>query len=246
MPTTASDVAALRTRNAAVAALAKRALAAFWGTLDFTDPYRARGAILEFLPELVAQYGQVAATVAADWYEQVRAKDVNGTFNAILAETAPVEQVQANVRYQATPLFSGDPSYMLQTLAGAVQMHVVNTSRETIRSNAARDPAKPRFARVPTGSKTCAWCSLLASRGFVYASAATAGKGDRYHHECDCQAVADFSDNPRIEGYHPEHLYGLYSEARASSGSGDQKVIAAEMRRMHPDAFTDGVATGET
>jgi hypothetical protein len=245
VPTTQADVAALRTRNAAVVTLAKRALAAFWGTLDFTDPYRARYAILEFLPELVAQYGQVAATVAADWYETVRAKDVNGTFTAILADATPVEQVQANVRYQATPLFSGDPSYMLQTLGGSLQRHVVNTSRFTIRDNVARDPAKPRFARVPQG-KTCAWCTMLASRGFVYRSERSAGSVSHFHNDCDCQIVADWSDHPAIEGYHPEHLYGLYSSARAASGSGDQKVIAAEMRRMHPDAFTDGVATGET
>jgi citrate lyase beta subunit len=34
VPTTQADVAALRQRNAAVVTLAKRALAAFWGTLD--------------------------------------------------------------------------------------------------------------------------------------------------------------------------------------------------------------------
>lgn len=237
---------ALRSRNQAVVTLAKRALAQFWSTLDLSDPYGARDALLEFVPELVASYGQVAATVAADWYETVRAKDVAGPFSAVLAESAPAEQVQANVRFQATPLFGDNPGYMLQTLAGAVQMHVVNASRETIRSNVGRDPARPRYARVPTGSKTCAWCSLLASRGFVYASETTAGWGNKYHHDCDCQAVADWSDDPRIEGYDPSKLYDVYQSARAATPGRTDAAIAAEMRRQFPDMFTDGVATSQT
>lgn len=245
MPTTQADVALLRQRNGAVVDLAKRALAAFWATLDFTKPEQARDALLEFMPQLVTAYGQAAATVAADWYETVRGRDVAGQFSAILADAAPAEQVQANVRYQATPLFSGDPSYMLGTLGGAVQRHVVNTSRATIRSNVSRDPAKPRFARVPQG-KTCAWCSLLASRGFVYRSEDSAGRLTHFHNDCDCQVVADWSDDPRVDGYDPGSLYDLYQSARAASGGRTDAVIAAEMRRMHPDHFTDGVATGET
>jgi hypothetical protein len=244
VPTTETDVAFLRASNQRVVALAKEALGKFWATLDLTDPVGSRDALLEFMPQLVALYGQAAATVAADWYENIRAKDVPGRFTAVLAESAPAEQVQRNVRYQAGALFSDTPMAMLNTLGGALQLHVVNAGRETIRSNAYRDIARPRYARVPTGGKTCAFCLMLASRGFVYASAATAGKGDKYHHDCDCQAIVDFTDDPRIDGYDPGYLYDVYRAARASSGGTDISTIAAEVRRQFPDLVSDGVVAG--
>lgn len=242
MPTTADDVAALRGRNAAVVALAKRALNRFWSSLDLTKPEAARDALLEFMPILVEQYGQAAASAAADWYETVRGRDVPGVFTALLADAAPAEQVAASVRYQAGHLFTDNPGMMLTTLGGSLQRYVVNTGRDTIRGNASRDRARPRYARVPTGAKTCAFCSLLASRGFVYADKESAGQFDKYHHDCDCQAVADFSDDPRIEGYDPSNLYELYQSARSASGASDIRSIAFEMRRQNPDLFTDGVA----
>lgn len=244
MPTSQADVSALRQRNAAVVTLAKRALTAFWGTLDLSRPEAARDALLQFMPELVATYGQAAATVAADWYETVRARDVAGTYSASLADSAAVEQVRKSVRFQAGNLFTDTPSLMLSTLGGAVQRYVVDTGRATIRGNASTDRARPRYARVPTGAKTCAFCSLLASRGFVYAAKATAGAFDKYHHDCDCQAVVDFTDEPRIDGYDPGILYDLYQTARAASGASDIKSIAFEMRRQFPERFTDGVADG--
>jgi hypothetical protein len=223
--------------------LAKRALVAYWNTLDLTNPDKARDALLAFTPQLVAQFGQVAATQAAYWYEEIRAKDVRGRFATRLADTAPADAVQSNVRFFAGHLYDGTAQVMLSGLGGAVQRHVVNASRDTIRSNAARDPARPFYARVPVG-KTCAFCLMLASRGFVYASEETAG--GEYHNDCDCEAVADFSDNPRLEGYDPDGLYDVYASARDATGSGDAKEIAAAVRRMHPSLVTDGVATGKT
>ena len=53
---------------------------------------------------------------------------------------------------------------------------VINeTARLTGRFTAQNDPTRPKYARVPQG-KTCAFCAMLASRGFVYASEDTAGK----------------------------------------------------------------------
>jgi hypothetical protein len=241
VPTTLADVVDLRQRNAAVVKLSNRALDNYWSTLDLSKPEAARDALVEFVPQLVGLYGQAAATVAADWYENIRARDVDGTYSASLADSPPAEQVQESVRYQAGQLFTDNPESMLVSMSGAVQRYVVNTGRETIRANAGGDPAKPRYARIPTGAKTCAFCSLLASRGFVYASESTAGEFDKYHHKCDCQAVADFSDDPRIEGYDPAQLYDLYQSARAATPGKSINEIAAEMRRQFPDKFTDGI-----
>lgn len=242
MPTSQADVLALRQRNGAVVTLAKRALSRFWDSLDLTKPEAARDALLEFMPLLVGQFGQAAATVAADWYETVRARDIAGTYGAFLADAAPAEQVASSVRFHAGQLFTDNPIALLATLGDVTQRFVVNTGRDTIRGNAFRDPVKPRYARVPQG-KTCAFCTLLASRGFVYATRESAGEFDKYHKKCDCTAVASFEEEPTIEGYRPGELYNLYQSARAASGASDVKSIAFEMRRQNPDLFTDGVAT---
>lgn len=52
-----------------------------------------------------------------------------------------------------------------------------------------RDPTKPSWARVPQG-KSCAFCTMLASRGFTYTSEESAGgDGNKYHDDCHCRII---------------------------------------------------------
>ena len=91
-----------------------------------------------------------------------------------------------------------------------------------------------RYARVPTGDKTCAFCLMLASRGFIYRSEDSAGEFDQYHDDCDCEVVASFdTDNSAIEGYSPDEYYKMYSDARANAVSGDTNDILSKMREMY-------------
>lgn len=241
--TTRRDLNELASLGSRVVELARAELEAFFFGLDFARPELARDALLEFMPMLAQEYGDAAATAAAEWYEAQRAAQVGGRYAAVLGETVPDGQVQGSVRYAAGHLFGDDPAQTLALLSGSLQRFVLYGSRDTIARNAGRDRARPRFARVPTGAKTCAWCSMLASRGFVYLTRETAGIArDHYHDDCDCQIVADFDkDGAHIDGYDPDALYGQYMAAREASGSGDMKDIVAEMRRMFPESFTDGV-----
>lgn len=75
------------------------------------------------------------------------------------------------------------------------------------------DTFNVRFARVPTGSYTCNFCMMLASRGFVYRTKQTAGEYDKYHAFCNCQIVPEFDtegNKVSIEGYDPKALYEQY------------------------------------
>ena len=89
---------------------------------------------------------------------------------------------------------------------------VKRMANRTMTRNAARDGV--RYARVPTGAETCGWCLMLASRSFVYASEASAGgdRPDHYHNDCDCKIVPEF-EATEVEGYDPDALYDVYSEA---------------------------------
>ncbi|WP_138443527.1 hypothetical protein [Sinomonas susongensis] len=236
----APDLEAYRQANAELAKLVKGVLEDFFLSLDVTKPEAARDALLQFLPALTDQYGSVAASVAADWYEEMRASSgAVGRFTAIPAQTVPGAAVEAKVRFLAAQLWTPEPGAMLGSLLVAADKYVKQPGRDTIAANAKREGV--RWARVPTGAKTCAWCLTLASRDAVYHSKASAGGyGHRYHGDCDCQPVriAKASDYP--PGYLPDNYYEMYQAARSAAQSGDMTDIAAKMRELYPDHLTDG------
>lgn len=241
--TTRSDVDTLRDAGRGVVTLAQRDLQGFWDSLDLSRPEAARDELLEFVPQLVREYGDVAATVAAEWYEQVRF-DAVGPYNATTVNVTDAGQVQGTVRYAAGNLFTDNPNAMLALVAGGVQRYVLASQRGTVARNVQQDPSRPRFARVPTGAKTCAWCTMLASRGFVYLTSRTAQEPDHYHDGCNCQAVAEWeADQHYITGYDPDAMYAKYQDGRAAAESLGLPLtdanIATQMRALYPGDFTD-------
>lgn len=209
------------------------------------SPAWQRDLLYEAIPSLVRKYGDIAATAASEWYEQVRASQVSGAYDPITADSYSDEAIQKTVRWQAGKLFDDNTASMAEFLDGAVNRWVQYSGRETIARNIKRDLSNPRFARVPQGHKTCAFCSLLASRGFIYKSEATAGEFTKYHNDCHCQIVPDWDkESSHIEGYDPDLLYSRYEQARESLGPYPKPdEILASMRKMFPNDFTDGAAT---
>ena len=226
------------------------ALDAAVGHLDLSRPEIARDALLEAFPAIVWRYGDVAAAAAAQWYEQMRAGAVDGPYEAILADGPAREQVDRTVRWAAGGLWGPDPGAVPGLLQEAVARYVGWQGKSTVTRNVAVDPARPRWARVPGRGGCCAWCAMLASRGFVYESSKTAGEGHPYHAHCSCVPTPLWRGQAaRIDGYHPERLRSVYARARAAvkadGGPLDDKTIAAEMRRVDPDSFTDGIHSDE-
>lgn len=96
----------------------------------------------------------------------------------------------------------GDDEFM-RLLAEEIGGEVVQHANRTTVHNAAKNNV--RYARVPFGS-SCAFCLMLASRGFVYHTKTTAGEDKgHYHGNCRCKIVAGKKDT-EIKGYHPEKL----------------------------------------
>ncbi|WP_028265927.1 VG15 protein [Arthrobacter sp. MA-N2] len=231
-----------RAANAGLSKLVLDELASFFGTLNLAKPEAVRDALLEFVPLLVSEYGSVAESLALDYYDELRAASgAAGVFRAAAgAAGIPASAVEAKVRYLAGQLWTPDPAAMLGGLLTAADKYVKQPGRDAIASNAKREGA--RWARVPSGAKTCAWCLVLASRDAVYGSEkAAGGPGHRYHGLCDCipTRIASAEDYP--PGYLPDDYLAMYEAARAESASGDLKDISAAFRRLHPDIVNDGV-----
>lgn len=252
-----------RLANAELSRLVQAELEAFFRSLNLSNPAAVRDALLEFLPVLTAQYGDVAATLAADWYDETRAASgATGRFRAVTAPGVSTEAVEAKVRYLAGHLWTPDPVGMLGGLLTAADKYVKQPGRDTMASNARREGA--RFARVPTGKKTCSFCLILASRDAVYATKQAAGdrrntgKGDSFHGKCDCQVVRIGKESDYPKGYLPDNYFDMYDAATkdnspevraflASLDPGDKnkqiKAAAFSLRRNFPDAIKDSVHT---
>lgn len=103
-----------------------------------------------------------------------------------------------------------------------------------------------RARRVIVG-KTCAFCSMLAARGPVYAPETAAFQA---HPHCDCTyEISDQTPKAWRDGRatpHEEEICDAYDRAAASvpanlSGKERRREIMMAMRRQEPNLFTDGI-----
>lgn len=224
MPTRAEVTAYARAQNQIVYS-ARFKLQRLWRALgaQVWEAGVLRAALDEFFPVLVAQYGDAAATLAADWFEQ------QAGVRAVLARPVPDDVARAGARSAMDSLFKGNPAQVLANLGVVLDRMVKQPGRDTIRESSHR--AGVRWARVPTGAKTCGFCLMLASRGAVYRSEDTAD-GGRYHGDCDCVAtpIRDLSEYPR--GYDPDELYMKFAAAQSAADRSGTKATLAELRRQ--------------
>lgn len=162
-------------RNAAIAALAARELAQLWPRVDWEHSVAAT-AVKTIYAAIVTRYGQAAAAVAAQFYDDVRrTQNTKGAFRAAPANHIPQIITDKAVQsaflgrrdehvHQATTSDLPLEQRVPQRLDGSLQRHVLQAGRDTIAANVEADPEKPRYVRVPQGDTTCAFCVLLASR----------------------------------------------------------------------------------
>ncbi|MCW2092846.1 UNVERIFIED_ORG: hypothetical protein M2328_006126 [Rhodococcus erythropolis] len=234
MPTP-DDVEAFRMASKNVVAIAKRELIAFWSALDLSDPAQARDLLLTFMSDLNDRYGNVASAVAADWYEELRdAAPAKGQYRATATGAVPDAQVQASVRYGASSLWTPDAAPTLRHLLGVTDRFVKQAARNTV-ARSVRGDKGVTYSRVPSGTDTCAFCLVLASRGPVYESRESAkyrADGDKYHNDCDCVPTPSWGGDDLPEGYDPEGLYQSYLTAKGKADSGSTKDILASIRQL--------------
>ena len=144
---------------------------------------------------LVDGYGPLSATLAADYYDELRdAADVAERYVAKAGSYSDPVKVKGAADWASQPLFDAvDPLDALERMRGSSQRLVQDWGRQTMLDNIASDPARPRFARMPSG-KTCKFCRMLAGRGAVYHTAASAGALSDFHDLCDCQIVTSYTE----------------------------------------------------
>lgn len=178
---------------------ANRDLAALWNAVS--TAVEARQALSDVLPALVDTYGAAAAALAAQWYDDQRAKaNVRGRF-----EAAPIEVratgSDALAGWGVSPLFDVNPDWnAARTLVeGGLQRRIANAARSTVTDAAVTDPQARGWQRQASGG--CSFCSMLAGRGAVYTEASADFAS---HDHCNCVAVPAFQGQPLpVKPYKP-------------------------------------------
>lgn len=186
----------LRRALAELNTLARAELGTIWRALRDGDDVTE--ALHDILPGLIDTYGAAAASVASDWYDDLReSMGVGGRFVAIQAD---IEDTGAHALVGWALDTAADDGSLVALLEGGVQRRVFNFGRVTVMESSYADPRADGWQRVGVGAN-CPFCDLLISRGAVY-SESTADFGA--HDHCNCAAVPAFSGEPRpVKPYTP-------------------------------------------
>lgn len=182
---------------------------------------------------LVEQYGDVSASLAADYYDAERvAAAVTGRFTVPLLDPPPPEQVDNSLRWATKDVWPRDPEQatdaqqrpLEERLAAAevkaeavAQKLVTDQGRGTVRTAAARDRQAVGWARS-AALGACAFCKLLAARGSVYGRESVKF---RAHDGCHCMAVPVFRGQRFELSEHAAEWRRIY-EQHAQGRPGDQ------------------------
>ena len=223
---TAAQVSQFRSDQLALSRLAINELSTFWNALDKSRP-DVRDLLASFMVDLVSAYGDVAAGQAAEWFDDVREASVSarGAYRAVTAPPLPAEQIAASTGWALTT------REVIPNLEGLVDRLVKQFGRDTLAWNAVND-TRARFARVPSGTETCAFCLMLASRGAVYGDRKSAGDGVKFHSHCDCVITPAWSADDLPDGYDPDALYATYRAGAREAANGDAKSVLAGIRQV--------------
>ena len=196
-------------------------------------PQQFRNSLIVQTNLVVSQFGDVAASLAAEWYDDIRVSEgVRGSFRA-LPHDSPYDSaaVDGMVRRAVAPMFDEVPdvSAVMRTVAQNVGKYVLGASRETVRRNSFIDPNGTGFQRVARPG-SCDFCLMLVGRGAVYKreTAFFASHGD-----CNCAAV------PSWERDAPEVDVALYEASKRTTGMSDGA------RRKHNDVIRSYLAANK-
>lgn len=180
---------------------------------------QTRDFCIALLREICGTYGNAAGDAAYALREVIAEASGVSTATVTYAYAPDAAEVSKAVRYQARHLVDGDADAFLDGVSDSARFFAERGANETMYHLTERDAARlgrtVRFARVPTGPTTCEWCLMLASRGFVYHSAKTAGEANRFHRNCDCRIVPSYGKGAEVEGYDPDELYQQWQEVVA-------------------------------
>ena len=165
----------------------------------------------------VQAYDDKAAVFASQWYDYRAEQGGARLKQAVTMTVYEPGSVDDVARYQARKLAKEGDAAFARACGEFARNDAFRSLNETIIANVGRRDRDrgAMFVRVPTGTETCTFCLMLASRGAVYHSRKTAGEWRHFHRGCDCKVVPSFEGDPDaelVQGVKPRELYERYKQ----------------------------------
>lgn len=189
--------------------------------LDWNDVPACRDAVVQVMQMVTKEYGAASAQAAADFYDVAREASLGEAMGATAHAGLNPKATEGAVRAFVKDAVDGNYGSFNRKCLDRIDYELKCAAANSAKYNGGRDRRKPRFARVPSGSETCRFCIMLASRGPVYTSRDSAGANGHFHSNCDCRIVPFWdavnvgpsryaSTGTTVEGYDPDELYDRY------------------------------------
>lgn len=180
------------------------------------DSQENRQKIIDYAFALASKYGEAAAELACEMYDEVGLLEDLILPGAVPAETATYSETAKTVNGTLKTLNE-------VILADAVARLVKQTAEDTIYHNAYRDHAQ--IAWIAFGD-TCPYCLMLSAEGWqdVFEDVAHA---DHIHANCDCTHAVRHKEDTDVGGYKP----GLFKRMYANADGATQEEKLNSMRR---------------
>lgn len=162
-------------------------------------------------------FGDQASSLALGLFDEIVVDGHGLDAETVIEDVIDPEMIEGGVRYSARRLVEGDTEAFARDVADLTRYYIKRSAMENMVRNCDRNDL--RYARVPSGRETCAFCFMLSSRGFVYKNEKIAGSAHSYHENCDCVIVPGFEGLPaweQVEGYDPDGMRERWYDCESS------------------------------
>lgn len=201
-----------------------------WSLVDLLRLSETLGPYTDAVWALATSYGQASGTVAARFYQEEREAAKLGRGPRPSVSAPPTRDViLAALKWATKDLWTNPHPDVpaAQTLAaGAVQQSVLGVGRATLAKAIESDRQAVGWARQAR-SNACAFCLMLATRGAVYKSEATASvtlSGEKYHGHCHCIPSPIFRGQTYTDPPHILAAASLYTRSTTGvTGSAEKR-----------------------
>lgn len=216
-----------------------------WGLLDLRNVIASWPQVRTAIAAIITEQSQVMGQAGNAYYQQVRATAGVLGLPPVLTVPPPPAENLIRATLDSTGPYSllarikqgrdvSEAAQVTGAMVGAAATRLIqNGARTAVLQAVQQDSAAVAWYRV-TAADPCAFCAMLASRGAIYRSAASAGF--KAHSRCRCSAAAVFSKED-ARALKDNDLYRQWKQV--TRGYGGQDAIRVWRRywdAKHPEA----------
>lgn len=163
---------------------------------------------IQYAYALAKKYGEGAAALAADVYDQLA--EAEGVY------LPPAEVADTATYGDVAKLINGTRMFDQLLIAGAVGRLVKLAGADTVLKNAMRDQAFVAWIAI---GDTCPYCLSIAAEGWIRASQSMLknGHASHIHANCNCQYAVRHQSTTEYDSYDEEKYQEIFANAEGDT-----------------------------